>query len=124
MPFVAAAKREDRRPLEDPNQEARVLARVRKQSLSSPERTEKVYRLLIRMAKEIQRTVAPSDVAIPLPSLRDAIARIDEQLVRDLDRLPASRDSDWMPLLAAHLSELSVDTDLQARLAAALSSGP
>jgi cyclohexadienyl dehydratase len=122
MPFVAAAKRAGGSPVEDPRQEAKVLARVRNQSFAAPERTEGVYRLLIRMAKGIQRTVTPPATMIPLASLRDAIVRIDEQLVRELDRLPASRDSDWMPLLAARLAELSVDGGLQTQLAEALSS--
>jgi cyclohexadienyl dehydratase len=122
MPFVAAAKRASGGPVEDTTQEERVLARVREQSRSAPERVENVYRLLIRMAKEVQRMAAPADHTVPLPSLRAAIARIDEQLVRDLDRLPISRDSEWAPLLAAQLSPLSVDADLQAQLAAALSS--
>jgi len=123
MPFVAATKRASGRPVEDPNQEARVLARVRERSRSAPERAENVYRLLIRMAKEVQRTAAPTDKVIPLPTLRAAIARIDEQLQRDLGRLPTSRDSDWMPLVAAQLSPLSVDPDLQIQLVTALSSG-
>jgi cyclohexadienyl dehydratase len=122
MPFVAAAKRAGGNPVEDTNQEARVLARVRQQSRSAPERAEHLYRLLIPIAKEVQRSAPPLDVTIPLPSLRDAIARVDEQLVREIDRLPASRDSDWIPLLAARLSELSVETALQAELAAVLSS--
>jgi cyclohexadienyl dehydratase len=124
MPFVAAAKQAAGRPIEDTDQEARVLARVRAQSRSAPDRVENVYRLLIEIAKGVQRTVEPAAQAIPLLSLRGAIERIDEQLVRELDRLPASQDSDWEPLLAAQLSPLSVDTDLQNQLAAALSSGP
>jgi cyclohexadienyl dehydratase len=123
MPFVAAAKRAAEKPVEDAIQEERVLARVREQSHSAPEWIEGVYRLLIRMAKEVQQNTPPADVLIPLSSLRDAIVRIDEQLVRELDRLPASRDTDWTPLLAAQFSELSIDRALQAQLASALSSG-
>jgi chorismate mutase len=123
MPFVAAAKRAAEKPVEDAIQEERVLARVREQSHSAPEWIEGVYRLLIRMAKEVQQNTPPADVLIPLSSLRDAIVRIDEQIVRELDRLPASRDTDWTPLLAAQFSELSIDRALQAQLASALSSG-
>lgn len=123
MPFVAAAKRDAGKPIEDQTQEARVLARVRKQSRSTPARTEGVYRLLIHMAKEIQREAVLPKEQIPLTSLRDAISRIDEQLVYELDHLPASRDSDWIPLLSAQLSELSIAAPLQARLASALSAG-
>jgi cyclohexadienyl dehydratase len=124
MPFVAAAKQAAGKATEDTDQEARVLARVRARSRSALDRVENVYRLLIEIAKRVQRTVEPAAQTIPLPSLRRAIERIDEQLVRELDRLPASRHSDWEPLLAAQLSQLFVDPDLQNQLAATLSSRP
>src|SRR5262249_37204135 len=87
MPSVAAAKQAAGLPLVDEAQEARVIERVRGLSTHAAH-TETVYRQLIELSKSVQRAAPPSANSASLAELRDAIARVDAQLVRELDRAP------------------------------------
>jgi cyclohexadienyl dehydratase len=101
MPDVAAAKRAAGLPVEDREQEARVLARVRSQVPSAPERGAAVYAELIEMAKAVQRAAPASAGDGPsLDALRAALARIDAALCVELDHLPPSSEPAWRAALA------------------------
>jgi cyclohexadienyl dehydratase len=122
MPAVGAAKRAAGLPVADPAQEARVLGRVRAMATRQPERTVAVYRELIEMAKVQQRN--PSDEpAATLPALRDAIARIDEQLVREIERVPARSRSEWLEVLTAFVTAPGIDEGMRTRLTVLLGGG-
>lgn len=96
MPDVAAAKRAGGRPVEDREQEKRVLDRVRAQVPTAPDRAAAVYGELIAMAKAAQASArAPADGGPSLNTLRAALGRIDETLCRELDRLPPASADAW-----------------------------
>lgn len=100
MPDVAAAKRAAGLPIEDREQEARVLARVRAQTPLAPARAAALYAQLIEMAKAVQREAPPRAGAGPsLDALRAALGRIDEALCAELDHLPASSAPAWRAAL-------------------------
>jgi cyclohexadienyl dehydratase len=119
MPAVAAAKRAAGLPVEDRVQEDRVLGRVRGLA-SNPEHTAAVYRQLIELAKAVQRTAPAPQGAASLDELRAAIGRIDEQLVRELDRAPAGSVDLWRVTLQRSVNEPGVDTQSLNRLAEVL----
>lgn len=101
MPAVAAAKRAAGLPIEDREQEARVLARARDRVPAAPDRAAAVYAQLIAMAKTAQRSApAPAGAAPSLDTLRAALGRIDEALCAELDRLPPSTAPAWRGALA------------------------
>jgi len=105
MPAVAAAKRAADLPIEDREQEARVLDRVRARVPSAPARAVAVYAVLIETAKTVQRT-APAVAAPPsLDALRAALGRIDETLCRELERLPPATIAEWRMALAPALGD-------------------
>jgi len=96
MPDVAAAKRAAGQPIEDKEQEVRVLARVREQVPNAPDRAVAVYTELIAMAKAVQEKAPPRAGAGPsLNTLRAALGRIDESLCRELDQRPRGSVADW-----------------------------
>ncbi len=122
MPAVAAAKRAAQLPIEDRQQEAAVLDRIQRAAgaATAPAATA-VYTVLIDMAKAVQRQAAEPDVQGALPDLRDAIARIDEQLVREIGRRPSGTTADWQPVLTQAVDLPGIDAALRDRLATALS---
>jgi len=100
MPDVAAAKRAAGQPIEDRDQEARVLARVRQQVPTAPDRAAAVYKELIAMAKAVQgRAPARAGDGPSLNTLRAALGRIDEALCRELDHLPPASAATWRTAL-------------------------
>lgn len=117
MPDVAAAKRAAGLPIEDREQEARVLARAREQVPAAPDRAAAVYGELIAMAKAAQhRAPARAGPGPSLNTLRAALVRIDESLCGELARLPPGSPADWRAALQqSGAAPASID-----RLAAAL----
>jgi len=112
MPSVAAAKRAAGQPIEDRAQEARVIERVRSLS-ATPDRTAAVYGQLIEMAKTVQQNAPPPAQSASLAELRDAITRVDAQLVRELDRLPPTSTEVWHTALQRSVTTPGVsDEDL------------
>jgi cyclohexadienyl dehydratase len=109
MPAVAAAKREAGLPIEDPAQEERVLGGVRGQAGEAAERLEGVYRVLIELAKTVQRQGPGSTPSQPLDRLRAAIGRVDAELIRELRRLPPAPSADWHFLLERNLHPLGIE---------------
>lgn len=120
MPAVGAAKRAAGLPIADPEQEARVLARVRAMAARHTERTVAVYRELVEMAKAVQQRNRSEETAATLPALRDAIARIDESIIREIERAPARSGPQWLEALTAYLTVPGVDEGMRMRLAALL----
>jgi len=120
MPAVAAAKRAAGLPIEDPEQEARVLSRVAAAAAPDPERTLRVYRLIIEMAKAVQRTSEPPSPTVPLGALRDAVRRIDEQLVREIRRRPVATTGEWSDAIEPDLLSAGIDASAIRRLASVL----
>lgn len=123
MPAVAAAKRASGASVEDTTQEARVVARVRAAS-TVPDRAEVVYRQLIEMSKDVQRGTNHAEFAATLAELRDAIGRIDEQLVRELDRSTSADQREWLGTLSDALGAFGLDQTRLDTLAAALAGEP
>lgn len=119
MPAVAAAKAAAGLPLEDPEQEGRVLTWVATHA-TDPAAATTVYRQLIALAKQVQRAAPAAAATSPLTALRGAIRRVDVQLVRELDRAPATPATEWQTVLAATLSAPGVGPDGLSSLAAAL----
>jgi cyclohexadienyl dehydratase len=118
MPDVAAAKRAAGQPIEDRQQEARVLARVRAQVPQAPDRAAAVYTELIAMAKAVQnRAPARAGGGPSLNTLRAALGRIDEALCRELDQLPPGSAPEWRTAL----QQIGQPQPAIDRLAAALS---
>jgi len=117
MPDVAAAKRAAGQPIEDREQEAKVLARVRQQVPSAPDRAAAVYKQLIEMAKAAQNaTPAAAGAGPSLNTLRAALGRIDETLCRELDHLPPG----WVAVWRTALQQTGASPAAIDRLAAAL----
>ena len=122
MPAVAAAKRAAGLPIEDRAQEERVIARARAVS-ARPDHTEAVYRQLIEMAKEVQRGAPAPAPAASLDALRDAIGRVDAQLVGEIDRAPAGSVETWRAALARTVGAPGLPAASLEKLAAALAAG-
>ncbi|MBX3023810.1 transporter substrate-binding domain-containing protein [bacterium] len=117
MPDVAVAKRAAGLPIEDREQEARVLARAREQVPAAPDRAAAVYGELIAMAKAAQQRTPERPGAPPsLATLRAALARIDESLCRELAHLPPGSLPEWR----AALQQTGAPPPSIERLAAAL----
>ena len=85
MPWVGAAKRVFHMAVEDREQEARVLQRVRdlaRTAMLDPVPVETLFGVLMRAAKVIQLApVLPASPTVTLEALRQAIGGIDEHLV-------------------------------------------
>lgn len=124
MPAVGAAKRKANLPIEDRTQERRVLVRVAAQQPTHAKRVANVYRELIDLAKAVQRAHPKEKTTATLTTLRDVITRIDEQLVREIDRPHTASKQDWLGLLAEAVTLPGIDDSMRARLANALSDGP
>jgi cyclohexadienyl dehydratase len=123
MPMVAAAKRGAALPIEDPAQEERVVGRARAQAGDAARHVEGVYRVLIEMAKSVQRQASATTPAQPLDRLRAAIGRVDQQLIGELRHLPQTPAFDWRFLLERNLRPLGIDGPQILRLAGALAAG-
>jgi cyclohexadienyl dehydratase len=124
MPAVAAAKRAAALPIEDAAQEERVVQRARAAAGDFADRAEAVYRVLIEMAKEVQRR-APATAAPPaLEPLRAAIIRVDAQLARELQRLPPAAPGAWQSVLGRNLGPLGIEAESVRRLAGLLAIAP
>ena len=121
MPAVGAAKRTAGLPIEDPEQEQRVLARVSAGS-PDPARTVAVYRVLIDMAKTVEFATPDELPTAALPDLRAAIGRIDEQLARELTRTPPTSTTEWTFFLERTWTVPGIDLTSTSRLATALAS--
>jgi hypothetical protein len=91
MPAVARWKRERGRPLDDPEREARVLARVRlaaERSGLDPLSTEHLFRAQIELAKRVQARASDAAPALDLETeLRPALARLGDRIVESLARV-------------------------------------
>lgn len=120
MPAVAAAKAKTGLPIEDPGQEERVLGRVRERAGDAADPVVEVFRVLIDMAKSIQRRAPDTTAPQPLDRLRGAIGRVDVQLIRELGRLPPTPALDWRFLLERNLHLLDVEQPEIVRLAGVL----
>ena len=99
MPVVAAVKRRDGIPIEDPAQETRVLDRVRAQAVSAGlngDDVAQVFRIQIEAAKAVERAaVAHGQPDGSLTDLRAVLATLSEQIIRELARCrPWLRDRD------------------------------
>jgi cyclohexadienyl dehydratase len=123
MPLVAAAKRASGAPIDDPVQEQRVIERVQAMS-TRPERTAAVYRQLIEMAKSVQRNAPAAETNASLADLRDAIGRVDAQLVREVDREPGGSVEIWRMTLDRSVTARGIDPASVQRLAELLASAP
>jgi cyclohexadienyl dehydratase len=90
MPFVAAIKRRDHLPIEDPAQEARVIERVRTSGVAAGVNADDVaavFRVQMEAAKAIEHQAA--SIATPSESLDDArgaVATASDQVIAELAR--------------------------------------
>jgi cyclohexadienyl dehydratase len=91
MPFVAAVKRREHLPIDDPAQEVRVLERVRaaatRTGLNADDVAE-LFRVQIEAAKALERSAAAATVPadLSLARLRLAVGRASDQIVAELAR--------------------------------------
>jgi cyclohexadienyl dehydratase len=103
MPLVAAVKRREQLPIEDPAQEMRVLEHVRSTAVQkglNPDDTAEVFRLLMAAARAIELSAdtasTPSD--LQLTDLRSALMAVSDEIITELARCnsqladPGSRD--------------------------------
>jgi cyclohexadienyl dehydratase len=127
MPLVGAYKVAHGLPIEDEAQEARVLARIdtaaRAAGLES-EGVEKLYRSLMKSAKEIERAKAPaaSESSATLDELRLAIRSIDNQLLAELREALQDRTSiDWTARVQGGIAIDGLSPARTAEISAALS---
>ena len=108
-----------RRPSRTAAREEEVIAKVRKAS-SRPAYAEGVYRQLIELAKAVQEAAPASAPSASIDEIRAAIGRIDEQLLRELDRATPAPIDTWKAALKRSVSAPGVDSVGLERLAVAL----
>lgn len=123
MPAVAAAKRKAGVPIEDKMQERRVLIRVAALKPVHAARMANVYRELIALAKVVQHAHASTPATASLESLRDAITRLDQQLVPEVDRALGT-PGEWHATIDAALTIAGVDAAMRSKLVNALADAP
>jgi cyclohexadienyl dehydratase len=116
---MAAAKRAAGKPIEDTGREEDVIENVRERA-ARPEYTERVYRQLIELAKAVQRNAPEAQTTAAIDGVRTAIGRVDDQLVRELNRAPAAPLDTWKAALSRSVSAPGVDSEGLERLATAL----
>jgi cyclohexadienyl dehydratase len=116
---MAAAKRAAGKTVEDTAREEAVIASVRDRS-SRPEYGERVYRQLIELAKAVQQNAPDAPATVSIDDVRTAIGRVDDQLVRELNRAPAAPLDTWRGALSRAVSAPGVDKAGLDSLAAAL----
>jgi cyclohexadienyl dehydratase len=91
MPAVAAVKRREHLPIEDPAQEARVIERVRAAARSAglnPEDVAELFHVQMAVAKAVEQHAAQG-AAPPnasLADLRAAVATVSDQVIVELAR--------------------------------------
>lgn len=110
MPMVAGAKARKGKRVTDEGQEARVIERARSWSAHPSGRIDGVFRALIALAKQVQRETGSRDGTAALRDLRLAIAGVDRQIVRELDRLPETAPQRWREALAPVVEHLPLRT--------------
>jgi chorismate mutase-like protein len=91
MPLVAAVKRREHLPIEDPGQEARVLERAREQGAAAGLNQDDVaalFRAQMEAAKAVEAHAPAEDAAgeWTLEDLRAAVAVVSNQLIAELAR--------------------------------------
>jgi cyclohexadienyl dehydratase len=118
-PAIGAAKRAVDLPIEDRDQEARVLERASASAASNRARVTAVYRQLIELSKLLQAPGVESSVAAELPALRNALARIDAALVPVLATLPPADPTTWNESLNASITHPAIPPAQLNALAAA-----
>jgi len=131
MPIVAAVKRREQLPIDDPAQEARVLERVRADAVAAGLNADDVaalFRLLMETAKLVERsTDATPPASSSLADVRAAIAAASTAIVGELARCqpwlhsPHGRDQ-LATAVHGGLGAPGVTASQRADLAAALSS--
>ena len=121
MPAVGAAKREAGLPIVDPEQEARVVTRVAGLAGNNPQPVIDLYRELIALAIAVQHAQPSAPASATLASLRDAIARIDEQLVAEVLSPLGGTASEWQIVLDQTVDLPGIDQTARDRLATLLS---
>lgn len=120
MPAVGAAKRHAGLPIEDKTQERRVLVRVAAQAPAHPVRLANVYGQLIALAKAVQNAHATEKPSANLEVLRDAIGRIDDLLVREIDRPHSATQEEWQAVIDETVTIEGVDDPMRVDLTHAL----
>ncbi|MFM8444331.1 MAG: chorismate mutase, partial [Methylococcus sp.] len=113
MPRVVAIKRHLGLPITDPAQEARVLAKVRKQAAElnlAEEDVANLFRTLIRLAKAVQeRSHEPFQPGMTLESVRALVAVSSTPLMQELGRCGpplAGHEDELSQALQSHLADL------------------
>jgi len=91
MPFVAAVKRRDGLPIDDPAQEARVLDQVRAAAAAerlNPDDVAELFRAQMDVAKAVQRTapLEPLPSTLSLAQVREAVAVVSDRVLAELSR--------------------------------------
>jgi len=104
MPFIAAVKRRDNLPIEDPAQEARVLERVRSSAAAAgvqPNDAAEVFRVQIEIAKAVEhQSTAGAPLNASLDDLRGVVGILTDQTIAELARcLPWLGDTALRPQL-------------------------
>lgn len=119
MPAIAAAKLTMGKPLRDEEQERRVLRYLTARA-DQPQRVARLYRVIFDLARRVQAASAPHSAPAGLEALREAVRRIDEQIVRELDRVAPAAAADWLRELGDIALLPGLDALAAARLATAL----
>ncbi|MFI5396575.1 MAG: transporter substrate-binding domain-containing protein [Candidatus Binatia bacterium] len=96
MPLVVAVKQREHLPIEDPQQEARVLEHVRAAAATvrlNPDDVAELFRVQIEAAKAVERSTPAASVAadLSLTQLRTAVAAASDQIIAE-----ASRCRPWL----------------------------
>lgn len=131
MPYVAAVKRRDGLPIEDPAQEKRVREQVRDRATSlglDPAAAIQLFEALMAAAKAVEHatTTPPPAAALRLAALRQTIAAASDQILAELARLkqieakPASSKG-VQSLLAEQLRRDGLSAALADRIASSAS---
>jgi chorismate mutase len=98
--------------------------RVAAQRPVHPQRLANVYRELIELAKAVQRAHPTEKATAPLEALRDAITRIDQQLVHEVDRPHTASREQWQTVIDDTITLAGVDATMRVKLATALADRP
>jgi cyclohexadienyl dehydratase len=125
MPSVGAAKRALGKPVEDKEQEARVIAHVQDLARAEqldPGSVESLWRVLMTSAKVIQLApVFPASPTTTLDALRSVIGGLDEHLLSSL-KYAATRvpQADWQNGVDAGIRSERLPKELLRKLSEAL----
>lgn len=116
---MAAAKQAAGKAIDDPGREEDVLKRVRGES-TRPDYTAAVYKQLFVLAKTVQRNAPAGQAPASIDEIRAAIQRVDDQLVREMDRGPRVPTETWQGSLSRAVHAPGIDKDALQNLALAL----